>query len=765
MVRILSPARLFRGGDLCFPSLPLAIRFQAHILFAVSLLSTLGLYAQSNVKLRGRVVNAGTGQPIPHVQVLIQGTTLGTVTDAHGRFHFSNLLIGHYTLETQHIGYTSAQKKIRILRDQATLCHFRLNESVLISRGVSIEADARQSSGHTVTLSQKAIAQSNAQDLGELLQRLPQVEVQRAGGPGSPQRVSLRGSQSNQVLILLDGAPMNDPATGEADLGTLPLSMIENVEVIKGGASHEYGSGAMGGVIKIRTRQAPTQQIGIETGAGSYGLYTLKPHLSLSNTVMNLKVAGQLQRVKGDSPFSYLAPGYTDPATGTVSARRRNADAQQWHLFARVGWKSPVGQATLGLQTGRSERGLPGKIHVWSPWARTMNTQKRLSFTWESRAAARLHSTINLNWSETETENKNIVDAEGDPADTKIASYHHIANATLLQFLGQSKAQPFDFCTIQLSISGRHQRYNDQSLLGAVYAPVGRATDNTWGTGLRSTFQTHVPLLPGQFSLQTALRYDAFDIAARNANRIETQWSPGIELGWQSQDGQILSIFGRWNRSFRVPTLNDLFYQEARVQGRPDLLPERAELRELNLTIQLQHPLPIQIQATAFNQRIDDMIHWRMGFHQIFYPINTDAKITGQEYRLNMATRGDQVTWDCTYTRLNALNMDDHHALHGRYLIYRPLWTVKSTVSWQRHGWRAQWFFRHTGPRYYTESNTSRFDAYALHDISLSRSVHWQSMQCQITAQCLNLFDVHYELLERMPLPGREYRINLSISR
>jgi len=764
LVRLLSPARLFRGGDLCFSSLPSPIRFRVYILFFISLLYTASLTAQSNVKLQGRVTHKSTGQPIPHVQILIQGTTIGTVTDEQGRYHFNHLLIGRYTLKTQHIGFASQQKTVRIHRDQATQCHFRLQESVLISRGVSIEAEARQDHGHHVTLSQKAIAQSNAQDLGELLQRLPQVEVQRSGGPGSPQRVSLRGSQSNQVLILLDGAPLNDPATGETDLGTLPIALIENIEVIKGGASHEYGSGAMGGVIKIVTRKASKRQFGLEAGVGSYALTTLKPHLSLSNAVLDLKVAGQFQRVTGDFPFSYLAPGYTNPTTGIINTQRRNADARQWHLFTRLGWNSPLGHTALGFQAGRAERGLPGKIHVWSPWARTVNTQRRLSFTWESKAHPIMHNTLSLNWSETETENKNFIPLKSDPADAKIADYHHVANAELLQFLGQSTAHFTPFWTLQLTLSGRRQRYNDKSLLGAVYTPVGRATDKTWGTGLRSTLQADVPILPGKVSLQTALRYDAFDIAARNANRLEAQWSPGAQLQWQSDETPLLTLTGRWNRSFRVPTLNDLFYQEARVQGRPDLLPERAELREISLGINKQHPLPFQIQAAAFNQRIDDMIHWRMGFHQIFYPVNTNAKISGQEYRLHLATPGDQLAWDCTYARLDALNMDEHHALHGKHLIYRPLWTLKSTLTWQANGWRAQWFYRHAGPRFYTESNTSKFDAYALHDVSFSKSFQRRSIMAQITLQCLNLFDTEYELLERMPLPGREYRMNLSIT-
>ena len=88
----------------------------------------------------------------------------------------------------------------------------------------------------------------------EVLDQVPGVRVRRFGGIGSYSTASIRGSKSEQVLILLDGVRLNSAQLGSVDLSTIPLRQVDRIEVLRGGGSARFGSDAESGVISITTR-------------------------------------------------------------------------------------------------------------------------------------------------------------------------------------------------------------------------------------------------------------------------------------------------------------------------------------------------------------------------------------------------------------------------------------------------------------------------------------------------------------------------------
>src|SRR5690606_40164290 len=91
-----------------------------------------------------------------------------------------------------------------------------------------------------------AIERSGARTAGDVIRAVPGAVV-RATSPGGPQTVSIRGSGEDAVLVLVDGVPLNDPVTGEADLSTVPAGAIESVAVLPGAQSARYGARAEAG--------------------------------------------------------------------------------------------------------------------------------------------------------------------------------------------------------------------------------------------------------------------------------------------------------------------------------------------------------------------------------------------------------------------------------------------------------------------------------------------------------------------------------------
>ena len=104
-----------------------------------------------------------------------------------------------------------------------------------------------------VSHTQARIQQSH--ELPDLLRQVPGVEVTQSGSPGAVANVSIRGSTPAQTLIMLDGVPVNDSATGEFDISRIPTDGMERVEIVRGAGGALYGSQAIGGVVNLFTQE------------------------------------------------------------------------------------------------------------------------------------------------------------------------------------------------------------------------------------------------------------------------------------------------------------------------------------------------------------------------------------------------------------------------------------------------------------------------------------------------------------------------------
>ncbi len=110
-----------------------------------------------------------------------------------------------------------------------------------------------------------------AEKLPEVLDKQAGVRVTQMGGPGSFSTLAIRGSTSDQVLVIVDGIPINAASGGPVDLSRLPLGNIARIEIYRGMAPVVYGANAIGGVVAITTRNGNSSEISLGAGGGSYG--------------------------------------------------------------------------------------------------------------------------------------------------------------------------------------------------------------------------------------------------------------------------------------------------------------------------------------------------------------------------------------------------------------------------------------------------------------------------------------------------------------
>jgi len=214
--------------------------------------------------------------------------------------------------------------------------------------------------------------------VADLLADTVGVQVRRFGGPGDPAEVSIRGSTSQQVVVLLDGIRLNSAQVGSVDLSTIPLAQVERIEVSRGGGSTEVGSDAVGGVINIVTRRPGAEpSTRLAFSGGSFGTWAgSASHSRQLEGDRSFLVGYDGFATQGDWHFQ-TAEIRTDVATVPSREEKRiNNDSESHSGLLRVFQGLPDGwQLTFTDQLYYRSRGAPGLDLVQQPDARERRTR------------------------------------------------------------------------------------------------------------------------------------------------------------------------------------------------------------------------------------------------------------------------------------------------------------------------------------------------------------------------------------------------------
>ena len=189
----------------------------------------------------------------------------------------------------------------------------------------------------------ETLATSNPGSLVDALRTVPGLDISESGGPGSTTNIRLRGANTGQTLVMIDGIRINDPtaASGDFDFAMFAPSAIERIEVLKGPQSALYGSDAMGGVVNIITKKGSgPAQFNVRTEGGSYGTAVTNGSVTDSPGPWSYAVTGGGQHSNGFSRFGYRIP----PLEAKYGPLERDG-------FDRVG-----GSARFGYDAGEGVR-------------------------------------------------------------------------------------------------------------------------------------------------------------------------------------------------------------------------------------------------------------------------------------------------------------------------------------------------------------------------------------------------------------------------
>lgn len=235
------------------------------ITFLALALFPLALAGQQTGQITGRVTGP-EGQPLSDVQISIQGTALGTLTNAEGRYLLLNVPVGIYQVNAQMLGYgTRSRTNVRVERDSQAVVDFTMTTQVLAMEELVVTGSVDPIEGVKVPFTVGRVSTENLavpttnSALASLSGKMAGVQVVRGSGqPGSGVSILLRtptsATRSNSPMYVVDGVILS------SNIGVTSMDLesmdIESVEVVKGAAAASlYGSRAAAGVIQITTKR------------------------------------------------------------------------------------------------------------------------------------------------------------------------------------------------------------------------------------------------------------------------------------------------------------------------------------------------------------------------------------------------------------------------------------------------------------------------------------------------------------------------------
>ena len=584
------------------------------------------------------------------------------------------------------------------------------SEWVLPEVEVCAEAPELQSSTYRLiySLTEEEIEALPAVSVNEILSYLPGIDVRTRGANGAQADINMRGGTFDQVMVLINGINISDPQTGHYSMN-LPVSpdLITGIEILEGTAVNLFGTNAFAGAINIITRPNVTDSLRNTCSArltgGRWGM-------------LDAAFAGQWIRSYG----WHVTSAQYSQSTGY----QPNTDYRIANLYYGMNYKN------LELQVGAQYKDA-GANSFYS-----LASQDQFDATRTAFLSARYHRLWG-SWG---------LDAQASyRANYDRYEWHRgtITNRHLTQTAAASVkgSYAFSWGTTTVGLEVRNEHIFSTALGDELSSPMGIFT--------KGKNRLHL-----NYFVQQTMHFGFFSAAA------------GLQGNWNTMSGSYLvggvnmgfrfvpqgQIYVNVNRSLRLPTFTDLYYDAGIRKGNVDLKPEKAWTFDLGVRYGYKG---LHVQATGYYRIGEDIIDWqkRSGDEILYYAENiprldaAGAEVT-VGYRYGPWLKNIEVSY--TYAHLFLNGVDLAQSMYLDYLSHKAVLRIEHAIY---KGFGASWelsFSTREGA--YTDMN-QQLRSYAPLWL-LDGSIYWEKESVRIALECTNMTNAHYYCYGGILQPG-----------
>ena len=567
----------------------------------------------------------------------------------------------------------------------------------------------------TTVIPRERILEEQAGDLAELLSRQAGVQISRLGGQGSQTSLFLRGADSNQVLVLVDGMRLNSPLSGAASLGGLSTASIDRIEIVRGNLSSLYGSEAIGGVIQVFTRDGgkPGAQVLAEAGGGR----TLSADADLAvgeGAAFRFNVSAGARQQKAVSAMNPAENPGANPGLDGNHERHGalrvaggldgvSLSAWAWGSHSETGWDDNFDAS--------------GNFLLFYPPDTATRTERSdvgvFGFS-AAKETSRAKFSLEAGTSRDDSSNVSSIPLSYDTNSFRSRSSRLALSATTLgpglRWTG-----------------GLEALYQDgtASVLQIVTAPVDLVSGSYPLTGFDRRVESAwagAGKYDGTWEWQANLRHDRYsDVGSATTGLAGAGWH--FLPDWKATL--------QWSDAFRAPSFNDLYYPGF---SNPSLRPERARSAEAGIRWSRG---TMSASLAVYRNRTSDLIQARGNI-----PVNV-ARGASDGFELSAERSDGALRWGANLSQVRARNLDT-----GAELLRRARWQAQAHANLRHGRWDAGLEVARTSAR--DDFNFNPFPAVpvSLAPYTLARlTAQYEVVRdVRLRLRAENLTNAHYEL-------------------
>ncbi len=564
-----------------------------------------------------------------------------------------------------------------------------------------------ESLASVTVITREQIERLQAQSIQELLRGVAGVDISNNGGPGKATSVFLRGTESDHVLVLIDGVKVGSATLGTTSFQDIPVEQIERIEIVRGPRSSLYGSEAIGGVIQIFTRK----------GGG-----TFKPYFSLGGGTYSTHNASA--GVSGGGKRGWFNLGASGIDTEGFNACDGKPSPGGAGCFTNEPDKDGYYNLSGSLRGGyQFENGLEVDVHALYI---TGDTEFDGSYVNESESVqevfgGRLRFSPQDIWQVTFAAGQSRDESDNFKDDTFQSRFNTERNTLSLQ-------NDITFAADHLLTVGAD--YQDDRIDSTTTYAVSSRNNK----GLFGQYQGKFGVTDVQFSVR---RDDNEQFGSHSTGGVA--WGQTLSKG--------LRITASYGTAFKAPTFNELYFPGF---GNSDLQPETSRSLELGLR---GNSTWGRWSLNAYETKVDDLI----AFDATTYaPANIDqAHIYGFEVELD--TKLDDWVLNLTLTLLDPENRSGG-ANDGNVLPRRARQSLRIDADRDFDRYSLGATLVSAGRRYDDLANTRELAGYATIDL---RAEYIFSKAWRAQARIENLFNKDYETAAFFNQSGRSVYLTL----
>lgn len=616
-----------------------------------------------------------------------------------------------------------------------------LQEVLVVAQKAEVHSEAYRL---ITRLSHDEIEVLPIQTVADILQYLPGVDVRTRGANGAQADLSMRGGTFDQVLILLNGVPLSDFHTGHYALN-IPISteLIERVEVLQGTSANLHG--AFSGAINIVTKNVQNaKDVILKLSAGMNGLVNPELAASIRREEVTFNISAEYSRAEG-----YYAPSPTEKEALAC----RNSDFQLANLYFQTRWKGLDVQAGAQWKDAGIGMGYGFGSQDQFDATRTAFASAKYGHRWgawriEGQAAYRA----------------NYDRYEWHRGQRLYGNFHFAQTASAA--LSAHYASRVGTTSFGVGIKNEHMHSTN---LGDTVNPAGQVP-NVADFPLSEV--RVLDLVKGgnrfhaNYYAEQTFYYAGLSASLGINGTYNTQF--GHHLGGGANIGYTFekagTLYANANRSLRMPTFTDLYYNAGNQLGNRNLKPEEAWLLSVGYKYSQDFGKAGKLSLAAdwyyrWGKNIIDWVYVASDTQRPYHAENQQqVNATGAEvsvaYRLNEWLRCISVEYAYTY-----LDLDLKEA-GSRYLDYLSHKLVLHLEHGLYKGLGASWsvrFQKREGQYNNAEGAVADFQPIWL----LDGSLFWQNQYLRVSADCTNITNTRYYDYGGILQPGAWAKISI----